>query len=747
MQQAGNFTGWDFTNVWTIYTGLTNPLLRTFMAPLTVTANAASEVYDAQPFSGGNGVSYSTTPNGNLLGTVNYTGNSQGAVNVGSYVITPSGPYSSQQGYLITYADAALAITAAPVTVTADALSRIYGAANPALTYSSAGLIGGDSLSGGLATTAGASSNVGNYAIAQGTVTASSNYALIYVGADLTVTAAPLTVAADAQSRLYGAANPALSYVATGLLNGDALSGNLATAASATSNVGDYGITQGTLGNSNYDISYAGANLSVTAASLAVTADAQSRVFGASNPALTYIATGLLNGDNLAGGLATSASATSNVGDYGITQGTLANSNYAISYAGANLSVTAASLTVTADAQSRVYGASNPAFSYNATGLLNGDSLSGSLATTASGTSNVGAYGITQGTVANANYAISYVGADLTVTAAALTVTADSQSRTYGAGNPALSYVVTGLVNGDGLSGNLATAANATSDVGNVAVTLGTLASSPNYTLSYVGADLTITAAPLSVGADAQSRAYGSANPTLTYTSSGLLNGDSLSGALATAAASRSDVGRYAITQGSIANPNYIISYTAADLGITAAELAVTANTQSRGYGAPNPALTYTSIGLLNGDALSGALDTSATAASPPGQYGISQGTLAGSINYIMRYAGAVLTVTATPAPDAQPPGSSPDTSVVPGILGSGVLTVQPVVAVSFLSTAAFPSYLISDALDGVDLGSVTLPETLVCVLNDAPEDTKVGSIWGNGSDCSNFGAIRWQAP
>jgi hypothetical protein len=83
----------------------------------------------------------------------------------------------------------------------------------------------------------------------------------------------PLTVTADAQSRLYGAANPTLSYVSTGLLNGDTLSGLLATSATTTSNVGAYAITQGTLAaSSNYALSYVGANLTVTAAPLTVTA-------------------------------------------------------------------------------------------------------------------------------------------------------------------------------------------------------------------------------------------------------------------------------------------------------------------------------------------------------------------------------------------------------------------------------------------------------------------------------------------
>src|SRR6202035_6194745 len=161
-----------------------------------------------------------------------------------------------------------------------------------------------------------------------------------------------------------------------GLVNGDTLSGGLATAATTTSNVGAYGITQGNLlATSNYALSYVGANLAVTAAPLAVTANAQSRFYGAANPALTYLSSGLLNGDTLSGGLASTATMTSNVGAYGITQGNLGNSNYAIAYTGANLAVTAAPLTVTADAQSRLYGAANPALTYVSSGLVNGDTL------------------------------------------------------------------------------------------------------------------------------------------------------------------------------------------------------------------------------------------------------------------------------------------------------------------------------------------------------------------------------------
>ncbi|WP_163367910.1 MBG domain-containing protein, partial [Enterobacter hormaechei] len=76
--------------------------------------------------------------------------------------------------------------------------------------------------------------------------------------------------------------------------------------------------------------------------------------------------------------------------------------------------------------------------------LVNGDSLTGSLATPATGTSNVGSYAVTQGTLAaSSNYAVTYAGANLAVTQRAITVTADTLSRSYGDAYPALSWQLT----------------------------------------------------------------------------------------------------------------------------------------------------------------------------------------------------------------------------------------------------------------------------------------------------------------
>jgi hypothetical protein len=577
-----------------------------------------------------------------LSGTAAATNAATGVGTLSGAITASAAAGSGLSNYAITYVAGNAAITQAALTVTADAQSRAYGVANPTLTYTATGLVNGDTLSGALTTNATNASGVGTYAITQGNLAASPNYSVTYNGANLTITQAALTVTADAQSRAYGATNPTLTYTATGLINGDTLTGTLATAATTTSPVGAYPITIGSVNNPNYTINYTGANLTVTQAALTVSAAAQSRAYGVANPALTYTTTGLVNGDTLTGSLATSATTASGVGIYAIGEGTLtASTNYALTYNGANLTVTAAPLTVTASNQSRVYGPTSYALGsqttgFTTSGLVNSDSVSSvTLTGTAAATNAATSVGTLSGaiTVSGAagtglgNYAISYIAGSATITQAALTVTADAQSRAYGVVNPALTYTTTGLVNGDTLTGALTTTATTASGVGTYAITQGSLAASPNYALTYNGANLTITQAALTVMADAQTRLYGDVNPSLTYTAIGLVNGDMLFGSLATAATVASPAGTYPISIGSVNNPNYMIAYTGANLTVTQMP-SVTEAAQSELYNAANLAFAYTAVGLFNGDTLSGALTTSAISTFPIGTYTIGQGTL-----------------------------------------------------------------------------------------------------------------------
>ena len=525
--------------------------------------------------------------------------------------------------------------------------------------------------SGSLTTSATAGSSVGGYGINEGTLSAGANYTIAFSPGTLNITPATLQVSANSESKAYGAALPALTYSYSGLVNGNTssvLSGALTTSASASSNVGSYGIDEGTLSaGSNYTIAYTAGTLTITPATLDVTADSESKTYGAALPTLTYSYSGLVNGDTssvLSGALTTLASASSNVGSYGIDEGTLsAGSNYTITFDSGTLNITPATLDVTADSDSKVYGTALPSLTYSYTGLVNGDtssSFAGALTTTATTASSVGAYGINQGTLsAGADYTITFSPGVLNITPATLHVTASNESKEYGSALPSLAYSYTGLVNGDTSSvftGSLTTSASASSNVGSYEIDEGTLNAGSNYTIAYNAGTLTITPSTLDVTAHRESKAYGTALPSLTYSYTGFVNGDTSSvftGALTTSATVSSNVGSYEIDQGTLsAGVNYSIAFSPGTLNVTPAIVDVIANNASMVYGAALPTLTYSYTGLVNVDTPSvftGDLTTSASTVANVGSYGITEGTLNAGSNYAIAYTAGTLSI--TPAP------------------------------------------------------------------------------------------------
>ena len=98
---------------------------------MTITANNVTQTFNNVPYSGANGVTYSGFVNGQnssvLGGSIIYGGNSQGAVNVGTYTIVPSGQTSSN--YAITYVSGTLTITPPPIAFVLDALGTAANAA------------------------------------------------------------------------------------------------------------------------------------------------------------------------------------------------------------------------------------------------------------------------------------------------------------------------------------------------------------------------------------------------------------------------------------------------------------------------------------------------------------------------------------------------------------------------------------------------------------------------------------------
>ena len=422
--------------------------------------------------------------------------------------------------YAATNVDQSFTVSPVALTVSADPQSKTYGDTDPALTWqlTSGSLVSGDSFTGSLTRAGG--ENVGAHAILQGTLSPGTNYALTYIGANLTISQKTITVTADPKSKTYGDTDPALTYQVTAgsLVSGDGFTGSLTRATGE--NVGAYAILQGTLtAGANYNLTYIGANLTISQKTITVTADAQSKTYGDTDPALTYQLTSgsLVSGDNFTGSLTRATG--ENAGAYAILQGTLsAGTNYNLTYNGANLTISQQAITVTADPKSKVYGDTDPALTWQLTdgSLASGANFTGSL-TRAAG-ENAGTYSILQGTLtAGVNYNLTYVGTNLTISQKALTVTADNKSKTEGLANPVLTASYGGFVTGDDTNAlttqvTLTTTADASSPAGTSYPITASGATATNYTISYVEGTLTVVARPNLTGIRVNGNQY-----TLTW--------------------------------------------------------------------------------------------------------------------------------------------------------------------------------------------------------------------------------------
>ena len=479
------------------------------------------------------------------------------------------------------------------MTITAVNQTKVYGAALPTLTASYSGFVNGDTSAKlttqpTLTTTATVGSHVSGspYSITASGAT-DPDYAISYVAGTLTVTTAPLTITAVNQTKVYGAALPTLTASYSGFVNGDRLVKlttlpTLTTTATASSHVvgSPYAITASGATDPDYAISYVAGTLTVTTAPLTITAVNQTKVYGAALPTLTASYSGFVNGDRLVKlttlpTLTTTATASSHVvgSPYAITASGATDPDYAISYVAGTLTVTTAPLTITAVNQTKVYGAALPTLTASYSGFVNGDTSASlttlpTLTTTATVGSHVSGspYAITASEAADPDYNTQYVSGTMTVTPAPLTITADSQTMVYGTALPTLTASYSGFVNGDGEASlttpvTLSTTATASSHVaGSPYRITASEAAGSNYTITYVTGTLAVTPASLTITADNKFKSDGAPLPTLTSTSTGLVDGDSLTTqpTLSTDATAASPLGTYTITiSGAAASSDY----------------------------------------------------------------------------------------------------------------------------------------------------------------------------------------------
>ena len=297
---------------------------------------------------------------------------------------------------------------------------------------------------------------------------------------EFTILQRELTIQAASETWMYdGSAhsNNTVTITKGSLADGDELSATATGAVTFVSDTkegnnpvsDDVKVMRGTKDvTGNYEITKVSGTLSITPATITITADSASKVYDGtalSNDA--YEKTDLVSGDSIESitiaGSQTVVGSSDNVPSASVIKNAAnqdVTSNYDITYANGTLEVTKKAITITAGSNTKEYdGAALTMNSVSAEGLATGDKIE---SITVTGSQTV--VGKSDNTPSEAKivntagedvtkcYEITYVNGTLEVTKKALTITADSASKEYD--KTALtkdSYTVSGLADGDSI--------------------------------------------------------------------------------------------------------------------------------------------------------------------------------------------------------------------------------------------------------------------------------------------------------
>ncbi len=592
-------------------------------ASLTITKKAASvtpiansKVYGAiDPALAGNLVGFLTADNV----TAAYSRAAGETVLGGPYtisaVLSPAGVLAN---YTITYNTAAFTITTKTASVVVDAQTKEYGASDPTLTGTLSGFMPADNVIATYSRIAGETVLGGPYTISAVLTPTEvlSNYDITNTPASLTITKKAASVTPIANSKVYGAIDPALAGNLVGFLTADNVTAAYSRAAGETVLGGPYTISAvlspaGVL--ANYTITYNTAAFTITTKTASVVVDAQTKEYGASDPTLTGTLSGFMPADNVIATYSRIAGETVLGGPYTISAvltPTEVLSNYDITNTPASLTITKKTASVTPIANSKVYGAIDPALAGNLAGFLTADNVTAIYSRTAGETVLGGPYTISAvlspaGVLAN--YTITYNTAAFTITTKTASVVVDAQTKEYGASDPTLTGTLSGFMPADNVIATYSRIAGETVLGGpyTISAVLTPTEVLSNYDITNTPASLTITKKAASVTPIANSKVYGAIDPALAGNLVGFLTADNVTAAYSRAAGETVLGGPYTIS--AVLSPagvlaNYTITYNTAAFTITTKTASVVVDAQTKEYGASDPTLTGTLSGFMPAD-------------------------------------------------------------------------------------------------------------------------------------------------
>ena len=462
---------------------------------MTVTVNGYSGTYDGQPHSGsatssitaGTTISYSTD-GGKTWMTEAPSIKDAGEITVKVKVENPN--YKTVEDSYV------LKVTAKAVTVTADGKGKQYGDAEPELTATVNGLVEGESIEYSVSREVG--EDIGSYKITPSGAATQGNYTVTYQYGWMKIGRKVVTVQANNQlQKTYGDADPELTVTVTGLVGKDTI--EYTVTRTEGEDVGKYPvIPAGETDQGNYSVRYQNGMLVISQKTITVTADSAAKEFGEKDPVFTATVEGLVGEDTIEYTVTRSNKAEA-LGKYIgvlVPSGKKIQGNYQINFYSGDFEIvksTALNVTVnnynapydgkTHGEGAKVNVTAGTTISYSTDG---GKTWSAEYPTI----TNVGKTEVTV-KVENPNYETVEKTYTLEVTAKAVTVTANDNSKVYGEADPKLTATVEGLVTGESIEYSVSRASG--ENVGTYAITASGEAAQGNYAVTYKAGTFEVT--------------------------------------------------------------------------------------------------------------------------------------------------------------------------------------------------------------------------------------------------------------
>jgi MBG domain (YGX type)/Bacterial Ig-like domain (group 3)/YDG domain len=487
------------------------------------------------------------------------------------------------------------------------------------------------------------------------TFTPTGNYNNITTGNTITdvIGKATLTITAKNQTKQYGTtfSFAGTEFMVTGTLyNSDSVTSVTLTSAGAAATATyttpgpNYDIVPSAAvgsGLSNYTINYVDGTLTISQAALDITAKDQTKTYGDTFTFLgTEFTTGAgqlvtANGDSVtsvtlsSAGAASTATYTSPGPTYAITASNALGSglgNYMITYHNGTMTLSQRGLDITAKNQTKQYGDTftfaGTEFTTGLGQLVNSNNVtsvtltSAGAAATATYTTPGPNYDIVPSAAVGSglgNYIITYHNGTMTLSQAALTITAKNESKTYGqtfTPDGTTQFMTSGLVNSDSVTSvtlmssgyvNTAPVSGSSYDiVPSAAVGTGL----GNYTISYANGKLTVNKANATIKVTGYGVTYDGHYHTATGTATGVFGENllgapyndilDLSGTTRRNAGTSNDAWTFTDVTGNYNNANGVVTDE-----IDQAALTITATTNTKDYDCGTSAAAIPTVGNL----------------------------------------------------------------------------------------------------------------------------------------------------